>query len=153
METEEVIVQAISVLSESMRECMRKYKAEVPNSKELFNLSITQLHYLHAIRERNNPTMTELAEIFGVQKSTVTIAVNKLLQGGFIEKYPSENDLRVIYVCLSEKGKQIIEVEDAGYYRFAGCLTATLNERERETLALLLTKVLDNITREGSGSL
>ncbi|CUH94714.1 hypothetical protein P22_0780 [Propionispora sp. 2/2-37] len=147
MAAEDVIVKAIGILSESMRECMRKYKEETPNSKELFNLSITQLHYLHAIRERTNPTITELAEGFGVQRSTVTVAVNKLMQSGLIEKFPSENDLRVVYVRLSDKGKQIIDVEDEGYYHFASYITATLNERERETLALLLKKVLENIAR------
>lgn len=148
MATEDVIVKAINVLSESMRESMRKYKEQTPDSKELFNLSITQLHYLHAIREKANPTITELAEIFGVQKSTVTVAVNKLLQCGFIEKIASEKDLRVVHVHLSEKGKRLLQIEDLGYYHFAGHVMQSLNETERETFSFLLNKVIDNITRE-----
>ena len=148
MTTEDVIVKAINVLSESMRECTRKYKEETPDSKELFNLSITQLHYLHAISEKSNPTITELAEKFGVQKSTVTVAINKLLQRDFIEKIPSASDLRVVHVSLSVKGKKIIKIEDMGYYYFASHIMEALDETERETFAYLLSKVTNKITRD-----
>ena len=81
-----------------------------PDGKELFNLTITQLHYIHAIREMVNPTITELAEKFGVQKSTVTFALNKLLQREYIEKFSSETDMRVVHVSLSIKGKKLIRL-------------------------------------------
>jgi len=147
MATEDVILKAINILSESMRECMRKYKEETPDSKELFNLTITQLHYLHAIREMDNPTITELAEKFGVQKSTVTFAINKLLQREFIDKTPSECDLRVVHISLSVKGKRLIQIEDLGYYQFASHIMEVLDETERETFAYLLSKVINNVTR------
>lgn len=147
MATEDVIVKAINILSESMRDCMRKHKEKTPDSKELFNLSITQLHYLHAIREKSNPTITELAEIFGVQKSTVTVAINKLVEREFIEKTSSKTDLRVVHITLSEKGKRLIDIEDMGYYQFASQVVEALDEKERETFAFLLTKVTNNTTR------
>lgn len=147
MDQEEVIVKAINIISESMRESMRRYKNDTQNSKELFNLSITQLHYLHVIKERTNVTITELAEIFGVQKSTVTVTVNKLLQWGFIEKLTSKDDLRVVYVSLTEKGKEIIELEDKGYRQFAADILAMLNKEEQITFTFLLNKVTNNITR------
>ncbi|MDF2857132.1 MAG: transcriptional regulator, MarR family [Neobacillus sp.] len=147
MPQEEVIVKAINIISESMRESMRRYKENTQNSKELFNLSITQLHYLHVIRERTNTTITEIAEIFGVQKSTVTVTVNKLLQCGFIEKITSKSDLRVVYVSLTEKGKEVIELEDQGYRQFAAYILAMLDEEEQSTFTFLLNKVTNNITR------
>ncbi|MGL5513533.1 MAG: MarR family winged helix-turn-helix transcriptional regulator [Sporomusa sp.] len=146
MANEDAIIKAINILSESMRECMRRYTRGIPNNKELFNLSITQLHYLHAIMERTNPTITELSLLFGVQKSTVTVAINKLVQHGFIEKFSSENDLRVVYVRLSEKGKRIIEIEDLGYRQFAAQTLEKLDETEQQTFVFLLNKVTNNIT-------
>jgi DNA-binding MarR family transcriptional regulator len=149
MAAEDIIVKAINVLSESMRECMRKYKEETPDSKELFNLTITQLHYLHAIRECGNPTITELAETFGVQKSTVTVAINKLLQRQFIEKNSSESDLRVVHVSLSAKGSRLIQIEDMGYYRFAGQIMEALDGKEGEIFAGLLSKITNHTTARG----
>ncbi len=148
MPIEDVIVKAINSLSDSMRECMRKYKEETPDGKELFNLTITQLHYIHAIREMVNPTITELAEKFGVQKSTVTFALNKLLQREYIEKFSSETDMRVVHVSLSIKGKKLIQIEDMGYYHFANQIMGVLDEGERETFTCLLGKVINNTTRD-----
>lgn len=148
MQQEDVIVKAIAIISDSMRESMRRYKEATQTSQELFNLSITQLHYLHAIKERANVTITELAEIFGVQKSTVTVTVNKLLQSGFIEKLTSQDDLRVIYVSLTEQGKKIIELEDTGYRQFAASILAMLNKEEQATFTYLLNKVTNTITRK-----
>lgn len=148
MQQEDVIVKAIAIISDAMRDSMRKYKENTQTSQELFNLSITQLHYLHAIKERTNITITELAELFGVQKSTVTVTVNKLLQSGFIEKLTSQDDLRVIYVSLTEQGKKIIELEDTGYRQFAASILAMLDKEEQATFTYLLNKVTNTITRE-----
>ena len=147
MQQEEVIVKAINIISESMRESMRRYKEESPNSKELFQLSITQLHYLHVISERTKVTITELAELFGVQKSTVTVTVNKLLQCGYIEKIIAPEDLRVVYVSLTAKGKEVIALEDKGYRQFAASMLALLDEQEQSTFTFLLNKVVHHMTR------
>lgn len=148
MQQEDVIVKAIAIISDAMRDSMRRYKENTQTSQELFNLSITQLHYLHAIKERTNITITELAELFGVQKSTVTVTVNKLLQSGFIEKLTSQDDLRVIYVSLTEQGKKIIELEDTGYRQFAASILAMLDKEEQATFTYLLNKVTNTITRK-----
>jgi len=148
LQQEDVIVKAIAIISDSMRDSMRRFKEASQTSKELFNLSITQLHYLHAIKERNNVTITELAELFGVQKSTVTVTVNKLLQSGFIEKLTSKDDLRVVYVSLTDQGKEIIELEDTGYRQFAASILAMLNKEEQATFTYLLNKVTNTITRK-----
>lgn len=148
MQQEDVIVKAIGIISDSMRDSMRRFKEASQTSQELFNLSITQLHYLHAIKERTNITVTELAELFGVQKSTVTVTVNKLLQSGFIEKLTSQDDLRVVYVSLTEQGKKIIELEDTGYRQFAASILAMLDKEEQATFTYLLNKVTNTITRK-----
>ncbi|SHJ17788.1 MarR family winged helix-turn-helix transcriptional regulator [Propionispora hippei] len=148
MQQEEVIVKGINIISESMRESMRRYKEDTPDSKELFNLSITQLHYLHVISERANVTITELADLFGVQKSTVTVTVNKLLQCGYIEKIISKDDLRVVYVSLTQKGKEVIKLEDKGYRQFAASILAMLDEEEQSTFTFLLNKVINQMTRD-----
>ncbi|WP_333593445.1 MarR family transcriptional regulator [Anaerospora hongkongensis] len=148
MQQEDVIVKAIAIISDAMRDSMRRYKENTQTSQELFNLSITQLHYLHAIKERTNITVTELAELFGVQKSTVTVTVNKLLQSGFIEKLTSQDDLRVVYVSLTEQGKKIIELEDTGYRQFAASILAMLDKEEQATFTYLLNKVTNTITRK-----
>jgi len=144
MLVEDLIVKAIDVLSQSMREVMGKYKKESPEESELFNLTITQLHYLYAIREMKNPTYTELAQKFNVQKSTVTVTINKLIQRDYVYKTQSADDLRVFYLQLSQKGQRLMEIEDQGYRQFASQITACLDDSQKEQFARLLTIITNS---------
>lgn len=138
---EDLIVKSIDVLSQSMRQVMRTYKAESPEESELFNLTITQLHYLYAIREMENPTYTELANKFNVQKSTVTATIQKLIQRDYVYKTQSTEDLRVFHLQLATKGQRLMAVEDEGYRRFAAQITACLDATQKEEFSQLLLKI------------
>jgi DNA-binding MarR family transcriptional regulator len=143
---EELIVRYINILSDSMRHSMQKFKAEVGDS-ELFNLTITQLHYIHAINEMDGPTLTDLTELFNVQKPTVTAAVNRLVQRKYVYKVQSEDDLRVYHIYLSELGKQLLAVENQGYYNFACKMTKCLTDSEKELFTQLLNKVIEGVNK------
>lgn len=141
---EELIVGYINKLSESMRKSMQKYKLEAGDS-ELFNLTITQLHYIHAINELNGPTLSDLVARFHVQKSTVTAAVNRLVERKFVYKQQSQEDLRVYHLYLTEQGKELLAIETEGYYNFAAQMTACLTDFEKQVFAQLLNKVSEKI--------
>jgi len=53
METELLIVKYIDILSGVMRQSMEEYR-EQPPYRELFRLTMTQLHYLHIIKLTGN---------------------------------------------------------------------------------------------------
>ena len=117
-DVETYIVKYINVLSEFMRQSVRNYK-ESADSKDLFNLTITQLHYLHAIEELEAPTFKQIVEKFKVQKSTVTDIVNRLIARNLVYKKQSDEDLRIFNLYLTEKGKELLKMESQGYYYFA----------------------------------
>jgi DNA-binding MarR family transcriptional regulator len=142
---EELIVRYINILSDSMRQSMQKFKQEAGGS-ELFNLTITQLHYIHAIQELQGPTLTDLVERFNVQKSTVTAAVNRLVERKYAYKVQSDQDLRVYHIYLSEQGKQLLELENRGYYNFASKMTDCLTDSEKQAFAQILNKVIQGIS-------
>ncbi|WZL72213.1 MarR family transcriptional regulator [Clostridiaceae bacterium 35-E11] len=52
-------------------------------------------------------SMKEIGGSIGKDKSTVTALVNKLLKLGYIKKEQCEEDKRVTYVKITEKGKEI----------------------------------------------
>ncbi|MBP2644492.1 MAG: transcriptional regulator, MarR family [Firmicutes bacterium] len=141
METEVLIVKYIDILSETMRHSMRKYKEET-DSGDLFNLTITQLHYLHAIKEMDGPTFRQLVERFNVQKSTITDIVNRLIKRNIVYKKQSEEDLRVYHVYLTEKGKELLAIESNGYYHFALKMTKCLEDNEKKQFTELLRKIV-----------
>ena len=140
METERRIVEYIDALSDSMRESMRKYR-NVPEYRDLFCLSITQLHYLHAIKEMPGITLTELSEYFKVKKPTVTNVVNRLVRQGYVEKNQSDKDLRVFHLLLAARGAALLALEKEGYYAFAKKMTNILSEPEKEAFTKTLAKI------------
>ncbi|GBG55348.1 MarR family transcriptional regulator [Sporomusaceae bacterium FL31] len=146
METETLIVQYINALSESMRHSMRKYKEET-NTGELFNLTITQLHYLHAIDELRDPTFKQLVDKFNVQKSTVTDIINRLIKKDLVVKKQSIEDLRAFHVCLTNKGMELIKLENQGYFSFAQKMTKCLNEDQKEEFTTLLRTIVQDIEK------
>lgn len=148
MSIEDLIVTYINKLSESMRQSARKFKEE-SGSAELFNLTITQLHYLHAIKNLDGPTLTELVEKFNVQKSTVTATINRLVERGLAYKIQSDQDLRVYHIYLSESGNGLLDIESRGYFYFAAKMTQCLTEAEKNQFAMLLQKIITNIDDDG----
>ena len=140
-DVETYIVKYINVLSEFMRQSVRNYK-ESADSKDLFNLTITQLHYLHAIEELEAPTFKQIVEKFKVQKSTVTDIVNRLIARNLVYKKQSDEDLRIFNLYLTEKGKELLKMESQGYYYFANKMTKCLDEDEKQLFLRNTTKIL-----------
>jgi len=139
MEPEMLIVNYINMLSASMRQSMQKYR-EMPECADLFKLTITQLHYLHAINEVTAVTFRDLVSKFKVQKPTVTDIVNRLIKRGLVAKQQSAEDRRVFHLHLTEKGQQLLQLESMGYYQFAQKMTACLNSEEKALFTAILQK-------------
>lgn len=129
-----------------MRKSTRKFKEEKGHA-ELFNLSITQLHYLHTIQFTPGITFKQLAEKFNVQKSTVTDGVGRLISREFVRKEQSSEDLRMFHLFLTKQGARLLSIESAGYYDFAKKMTKYLDEMEKEEFTKLLAKIIDKIDK------
>lgn len=140
METELQIIRTTDSLAASMRQSMREFNKENGDA-ELFNITVTQLHYLHAIEQLAGPTYSQLAEKFAVQKPTVSEIINRLIKRQLVYKQSCREDLRSSQLFLAEKGQRLLELERQGYREFARKITTTLTDQEKKTLTELLKKV------------
>lgn len=147
METELLIVKYIDILSGVMRQSMEEYR-EQPPYRELFRLTMTQLHYLHIIKLREQITFSDLAEIFHVQKPTVTNIVNRLIEKNYVEKEQSQTDLRIFHLRLTANGKKLLDLENKGYYDFAKKITNCLTEEEKHRFTQILEKTATRLQNQ-----
>ncbi|MEG0732926.1 MAG: MarR family transcriptional regulator [Vagococcus sp.] len=60
---------------------------------------------LNFIKDTHQATAKELGKYFNIKSSSVTVKVNKLVEQGYIKKTRDENDLRVFFLELTEKGR------------------------------------------------
>ncbi|MDO4203313.1 MAG: MarR family transcriptional regulator [Selenomonadaceae bacterium] len=137
------LVAVIADVAEAIRLGVRKYNAEKDSAeaKQLCQLTITQLHYLHLIEARKGITGTELSKEFNVAKPTVTNVVGRLVDHGYVRKKMSAKDRRVYFLYLTEKGKHLLAVERQGYYNYAEKVVNELTDEEAQQLCLLFSKL------------
>lgn len=140
MNAVELLIKAIDRLSDTMRQSMREYRQN-PEYDALFHLTITQLHYLHCIKEHPAITASELADLFHVQKPTVTNILNRLVRQDYLRRTQSDHDRRVFYLSLSPLGQQLLQLESQGYASFAQKAVHCLSTDEQEQFARLLAKI------------
>lgn len=69
-------------------------------------LTVDQFATLRYLRFKERSTSSELADIFCVGKSSITAIITRLFDKKLIQRLPDEKDRRVIYLTLSEEGKQ-----------------------------------------------
>lgn len=67
-------------------------------------LSINEVHIIEAIALTKTPTMSNVAKRLLITVGTLTTAINRLVNKGFVTRYQDEKDRRKVYLELTEKG-------------------------------------------------
>ena len=86
--------------------------------------------------------MGDIAEQLGIGQSAVTPIVDRLEGRGLARRSRSEADRRVWLVELTTEGEHAFAEDTALYRQVAAAMLEPLDAVERETLAVLLEKIL-----------
>ena len=80
-----------------------KVEETILKRSDNIDLSINEMHMLEAVgKGKNKPkTISEIAEDLGITLPSVTVAINKLVKKGYVEKLRGEEDARIVYVTLT----------------------------------------------------
>lgn len=128
--------------------------ANLQIEQELRNLNIEGIlpahgSILYFLFGRNHPVaMKEIVEKVGRVKSTVTGMINTLEQHGYVEKFQSPEDGRVILVQLTDKGKAIRPEVDRISAAIIAKTYGDMPQEDREKLVELLGKIQANLISE-----
>lgn len=109
------------------------------------DLTIRQVIYLEQIEHLGNPTPTELARALRISKPSVSIAIEKLAEAGYLRKVQSDADRRSFHLHLTEKACQAAQAHQRVHEQIAHFLARSLDESELEALGRLLTKLLNQL--------
>lgn len=99
-------------------------------------LSISELHMLESIHREpeKGRTITDIAQDLSITLPTVTVAINKLAQKGYVRKQKGREDGRTVHVLLTEEGRRA-EVSHRYFHRqMAHAVTKDIPDAEREVL-------------------
>ena len=67
------------------------------------DLSMTEIHTVAAIGKNTLYRMSDIAGILHITVGTLTVMVNNLVKKGYVERYKSEQDRRVVKIGLTRK--------------------------------------------------
>ncbi|MEG0323407.1 MAG: MarR family transcriptional regulator, partial [Raoultibacter sp.] len=94
------------LLSSTFNSVLRTEEKSLQN-KLTEGLTITEIHTIVAVGLHEINPMNVVATRLGVTLATLTTAVNKLVDKGFIERTRCEDDRRKVLISLTKRGKQV----------------------------------------------
>lgn len=107
--------------------------------KDKFN--VADYYYLTAIHYMNRPNFGEVAEKLNLTKPAISALVRRLEGIGFLQKQQSEEDRRIYYLELTEKGKKIAEGDKSLYKQFSDVIRNQITPEQMEQVECLLEQV------------
>ena len=104
---------------------------------------------MHLYHSKDAPSQKEIANRFNISPAAVAVSLKKLENEGYILRNTSENDNRYNKITITDKGKGVVDMSKEILDSLDERSFGNLNSEEKETLAFLLDKVIDNL-KEGS---
>jgi len=118
-----------------------KIEEDAIKSSSRHNLSITEMHTLVAIGTGRAKTMTQVAASLKISVSTLTIAINKLVEKKYVNRFRVPEDRRIVKIELTEEGREAVREHEEFHRRMVEEVISELNEEEQK----ILLQSLDNL--------
>ena len=147
--TDELATETVSAVDRQARQLAASFDAiagRMMNHRPIpaeanEELSIQGLKALGLLGFRGRMIMSALAESLGLQLSTATHTVNKLVKSGLVERAHSETDRRVVEVELSQEGKRRNRLFQDHRLAMIRYMLTALSDGEREIFLELIAKI------------
>ena len=136
MNKELELVESMDKLSD----LMRKFQTQLRKG-DLKEYTLRQLYYIELIDKNQGISVSELAKKLEVKKSTVSIAINQLIDLGIVNKIQSDSDKRFYFLQLTSKGNQIMEMHKQIHKNTIKKISKILNPEEVENFVKIVNKI------------
>jgi DNA-binding MarR family transcriptional regulator len=112
------------------------------SSSKFKDLSISEIHTIEAVSYEER-TMSEVAKQLGITTGTLTIAINNLVNKGYVQRKRNEDDRRVVLVSLTQTGKVVFRIHKKFHDDMVKATIEGMNTEEQEILINSLSKLND----------
>ena len=126
-----------------LRELKGECSCKLTNELNMSELTLRQIEYIKKIGKYECITITELAEILDLSKPSITQMIKKFISLDCVYKSQCQEDGRVQYIYLTERGRHIAEFENLEIKRLVEKILERLDENETNILINILMKLKD----------
>lgn len=116
-------------------------------TSEFKDLTSKDMHVIEAIGIGMPKNMSSIAKELSVTTGTLTISMNSLVKKGYVVRERGQEDRRVVYISLSEKGKKAFEHHARFHREMIEAVAGDLTDEEMKLLVRSLAR-LDRWFRE-----
>ncbi len=120
---------------------IHKFQTELLNG-DLKEYTLRQLYYIELIDKHEGISVSEISKTLELKKSTISIAINQLIDLKIVTKIQSDTDKRVYFLKLTSKGKDIMKMHKQVHQNTIEKIMNILNPKEVESFI----KIVDKIT-------
>ncbi|MFS0671858.1 MarR family winged helix-turn-helix transcriptional regulator [Ornithinibacillus sp. 179-J 7C1 HS] len=112
------------------------------------DLTSDQFSTMHFIYKKQRCTSTEIANEFGIGKSAVTAQITRLYDKGLIVRNRDDDDRRVIYLHVTEKGIEFVENTEKALFQELGTYLSHFDDEEIYMFIHTLEKLAKKMKEE-----
>lgn len=110
-------------------------------TSEFSDITNNDMHVIDAIGLDSNKNMSSIARELAVTVGTLTISVNSLVKKGYVTRKRSNEDRRVVFISLSEKGVKAYYHHKRFHEKMIDSVVEGLTDEELQALVRALTKL------------
>lgn len=122
-------LDAIETVVEVFNEAMAVQEIYLRKSK-FKELSMSETHVLDAVDKVKIPSMSNVAKELHITLGTLTTAVKKIIEKGFLIKKRSSEDQRVFLLELTDKGKEALVIHEQFHHELAKIYKASIPDEQ-----------------------
>ncbi|AIE60025.1 MarR family winged helix-turn-helix transcriptional regulator [Bacillus methanolicus] len=119
---------------------MRQLGPKLSEDTEL-GLTGPQFYILHLLSKKEKFMVTEIASEMGVRPSAITVMVERLHKNGLVIRDRDENDRRVVFIQLTDKGYEILQKAKQKRFQTISNYLKHLESEELESLVQIYEKL------------
>ncbi len=105
------------------------------------DITNNDMHVIEAIGVGEPKNMSTIARTLSVTVGTLTIAMNSLVKKGYVNRRRGQEDRRVVYISLSEKGRAAYRHHEEFHRQMIDAVLRDLTADETEALVNALAKL------------
>ena len=120
-----------------------KLEEEAIITDEFKDITNNDMHIIEAVGLSGENTMSVVAKKLGITAGSLTTSVNSLVNKKYVKRQRSDEDRRVVFLKLTEKGKRAYEHHREYHRQMTEAVISRLDENEVPVLIKTLTGLSD----------
>ena len=120
-----------------------KLEEEAIITDEFKDITNNDMHIIEAVGLSGENTMSVVAKKLGITAGSLTTSVNSLVNKKYVTRQRSEEDRRVVFLKLTEKGMRAYEHHREYHRQMTEAVISRLDENEVPVLIKTLTGLSD----------